>query len=315
MTDSIENVEADVVQSAAETKDVKQDETKVLETDKISEPEKEKSFKDRVIGTIKDKLGIGVKVESPELSEESPDEFIDAAISAGWTDEDIELFVKDKTPDELLELVPHLVSSVEQPEDKSETKEGAKVDSSVKSETDVEKDKDVDALLEKLLPKLQEKLGIDSVKTLTDEIRTEREANNTANTLKRADDLMDDLSKEFKEFGQRKDMPVYPAGNLKGQLIPTSPQFKARSELYGFAVPFMRSGQSIDDAMANALYTYKGKYLKERTQRDLIKDLKNHEKKLSGPRTAKESKKIYANDREEGIDAIRDILSSQGKEG
>ena len=292
-----------------EVKDVKQDETVVSKPDEVSEPEKEKSFKDKVIGVIKNKLGIGEKVESPDLSGETPNEFIDAAIDAGWTDKDIETFIKDKTPDELLELVPHLTASVGQPEGEPEPK--------VKPPEEIKPadDKDVDALLERLLPKLQEKLGLGEVKKLTDELKTEREASNVADTLKRADNLMDDLGKEFKEFGLRKDMPVYPAGNLKGQLIPTSPQFKARSELYGFAVPFMKSGQSIDEAMTNAQYAYRGKYLKERTERDLIKDLKKHEKRLSGPRIAKEVKKTYSNDREEGIATIRDIISSQGQEG
>lgn len=296
--------------SSPETKDVKQDEIVVSKSDEVSEPEEEKSFKDKVISVIKDKLGIGEKIEeSPDLSGETPEEFIDAAIDAGWTDEDIETFVKDKTSDELLELVPHLMSSVKQPENETETKV------EIIKETKSTEDKEVDVLLERLLPKLQEKLGLGEVKTLTDELKAEREVNSVASNLKRADDLMDGLNKEFKEFGLRKDMPVYPVGNLKGQLIPISPQFKARSELYGFAVPFMKSGQSIDEAMTNALYAYRGKYLKERTERDLIKDLKNHEKRLSGPRTAKEVKKTYANDRDEGIDKIRDILSSQGQEG
>lgn len=300
------------------------EELKDIQTDNPIEPEPkvepvvepkvddERSFKDKVVGVIKNIFTTDSKDskdgEGSKVSEDIPDDFSKAANAAGWTDEQVIEYAKNKTDAELLELVPHLVPI----EDKT-------VEPEVKPEAKVEppkEDKEVDSLIEKLLPKLQEKLGIDKTEAtkLITELKTERENSDFIRTMKITDEMMDTFSKEFSELGLKKDMPVFPAGSSKGQLIPTSPQFKARSELYGFAVPFLKEGQSIDEAMTNALYTYKGKHGMVKIERDIIKDLKNHEKRLSGSRTAKEVKKTYSNDREEGIATIRDILSQQGQE-
>lgn len=287
---------------------------------KVEQPKQEEDvgFKEKVVNFIKDKIGIGESGGAEQVGEESevPDEFIDVAIKAGWADDDIIEFAKDKTKEDLLELVPHIANMTKSDKDESETKTETKTETT-KTETDktAKDDKDVDALLEKLLPKLQEKLGIKETQKVVDEIKADRDANSVEQTLRKTDDLMDELSREFPELGLRKNIPVFPSGQMKGQMIPTSPQFKARSELYGYAMAFMKIGQNIDEAVVNAANAYRGKNLKERTQREVIKDLKNHEKRLSGPRTAKDTKKTYANDREEGIDVVRDLLRQQGQEG
>lgn len=285
--------------------------------------ESEQSFKDRVVSAIKGVLlGESSDTDGNSITDGNiPDEFSTAATAAGWSDAEIIEFANTKKDQELLDLIPHLAPKTSNVDDISvdKIKESKIVSKDVKQDA-VTKDEnklqqDVDALIEKLLPKLQEKLNVntDETKKVLEEIKLQKDQEFIKNTLGRADQLMDDLSKEFPEFGLRKDMPMFPAGDVKGQLIPTSPQFKARSELYDFAVSFMGRGQNVDDAMTNAIHTYRGKYLKEQTERDVIKDLKRHEQRLSGPRTAKDTKKTYSNDREEGIDVVQSLLDSQGQ--
>lgn len=295
-----------------QTNQIAQPESEAAPEVKTETGEGEKSFKDKVLSVIKDKLGLGSDEGITETQEEVPTEFVDAAIDALWLDEDILSFVKGKTKEELLELVPYITKEKVQ----TETETGK----DTKEDTEKQPD-EVDVLLDKLLshPKLQEKLGeklgLTKVQNLVEKLETEKNQTDAVKLLATADKMMDEYGKEFKELGLKKDMPLFPAGPMKGQPIPTSPQFKARAELYGFAVPFMQAGQSIEEAMSNANFAYRGKYMKENVERDLIKDLKKHETKLSGPRTAKEVKKTYSNDREEGIATIRDILGSQGQGG
>lgn len=289
--------------------------TETKQEEQVPVPEQEKSFKDKVTGWIKDKFTAepvtetaGESGEAEEQYNQAVEQFVAAAREQGWPDNEIENFAVQYSGAELLELIPHLKTqqqekeqeqTVEKQEDKTESKP---------------EDKDeTDALLEKLLPKLQERLGITDTKAAVEELKAERESQRFISDTKKADELMDDWSKQFPELGLRKDLPVFPAGENKGLHIPTSPQFKARSELYSYAIPYLREGQSVDEAMTNARYTYKGKYMEKNVERDLIKDLKKHEQRLSGPRTAKEVKKIYANDREEGLDVVRELLQ-QGLE-
>ena len=87
---------------------------------------------------------------------------------------------------------------------------------------------------------------------------------------------------------------------------------KARLEVSKYADGFMGAGQSIDEAMENAMATYRGKHLTKEIERNLIKDLKRHEQKLSGSRTGKEVKKKHTDSREEMIDEIRQLQRQAG---
>jgi len=128
----------------------------------------------------------------------------------------------------------------------------------------------------------------------------------------RASKILDDAAKDFPVFGKTDELPCFPSGRLKGQLIPTSPEMKARMEVLRYADAFMATGADIDDAMANALATYKGLHLEQESQRKAIRDLKSHETKLSGARVGRETKKKYADSRSEIIDDIKQMQAAAG---
>jgi hypothetical protein len=97
------------------------------------------------------------------------------------------------------------------------------------------------------------------------------------------------MGKDFKVFGNTDKLAVFPAGPKKGQYVPTSPEMKVRSEVYAKACPYIESGIPVKEAMKIALTWYKGEHLEADIKRNLIKDLKKSEKKLSAKRTSKET--------------------------
>jgi len=278
--------------------------------DKVEQPVKtsdsEKSFAEKTIGWIKNQF-TGGEPESAEssLPEDIPDEFTDAAVAAGWPNDEIVEFANSRTDEELKELAPYLAAAVSQPSEPEPKVSEPEKTPEIKPESE-KTQVDIDKLIEE---KLQAKLKpLEEARTI-EEVKREIERNDAY-----ADKFMDEASKKFPQFGLRKDMPVFPTGIMKGKLVPTSPEFKARAELFSYATPWLKMGRPIEEAMEHALNTYKGKYLEKDVERALIKDLKKHEQYLSGSRTSKEVKKTYESAREEGIDVVQDLLKQEGFE-
>jgi len=259
------------------------------ETDDVEKPAEEqtedgffKSTTDWIKGKMK---GNSDEEDSTKQGDEDiPDAFSEAAEKEGW---DAATIIKHATEGnngkpftnaELIEQIPHLQKQVE-----TETK--------------------------------TEKTGsTEEKKQEFEELQVERQKQKDLNIWNTANKVFDEASKVFPVFGLTKDLPVFPAGENKGELIPTSPQFKARSEVFGQAIVNMQAGQNIDKSMANALYWYKGKNLEKDVERNVIKDLKKHEEQLSGSRVAKTVKKQYDSKRDEDIDYIRSLQRAQGQD-
>jgi hypothetical protein len=253
--------------------------------------------------------------DEPVVSEiDIPDDFTSAAASAGMSEQDIIDFANERTNEELLELIPYLRDGVEEPVE--ELIEEPVVEEPVVEEVPKDGTPDPSELeqqiTERITKELMEKFG-DTLEDINQfkEHQAEKEAEQMKGiALKR----FDEASERFPIFGKTEELPKFTAGKLAGQPIPTSPAMKARLEVCKYADAFMGLGQNIDEAMDNALATYKGKHLEKDLERNLIKDLKRHESKLSGSRTAREVKRTYADSREEMIDEIRQMQQAAGKD-
>ena len=181
----------------------------------------------------------------------------------------------------------------------------------------LDKNKDIDpklveSITEKLSKQLEEKFG--ATLEQIDEFKAHQEKQSAQQTVDQAEKLFDEASKESPVFGKTDELSRFPSGRLEGQLIATSPEMKARLEVLRYAGAFMNQGANIDDAMANALATYKGLHLEKESQRKAIRDLKQHQTTLSGARIGKETKKKYADTREEIIDDIKQMQRDAGIE-
>ena len=265
------------------------------------EVEDHTSFVKKVMSGLKSFVGKGDKEEESEEGDDIPDDIIKVLSEQGWTDEEIIDFASDYTNEELTEMIPFLtaedkVEELEEtpPAKKEETpnrqdlKPDEKMIAQIKEEIRKEFQKELDDLKEKV-----------KIVDETTEAQAEEELWNTVNGA------FDEAGKEFNVFGQTKELPTFPAGPKKGQYVPTSPAMKARNEVFQKAVPYIQNGIPIKDAMEIALTWYKGANLEADVKRNLIKDLKGRETKLSAKRTAKETVPQFEDEEEYRADFIK----------
>jgi len=263
---------------------------------------------DAVSGIDDDNADSGVAIAELAGSD-IPDIFSDAAESAGMTPSEIIAFADGHTNAELIELIPYL-------QEKQDTTQidGKAVEQEDKTKKD-DDDKTIDAdleakIAEKIAKQLEEKYGISLEEIKEFKAHQKEQADKNTNAI--VSKFFDDASKEFPVFGKTEELPKFPSGRLAGQWIPTSPAMKARLEVVRYADTFVKNGTDIDDAMKYAYATYKGLHLGKELERKQVRDLKKHETKLSGARIGKETKKKFADTREEIIDDIRQMQRVAG---
>lgn len=272
-TEQVEEIQKtqEVKTEQVETEQTKTEQVKVEKT----ELESKDSFVKRWGDKIRDRLS--GSEDDDEEGNIIPDEFVEAARKMNWSDEDTMKFAGDFTDEQLKEMIPSLLG-----EDSTKADETSDKTDEIKSETkedEVEDSQDGEALKAALdrITVLEEKQGVSE---------TESKETEKANFNQRASDLFDEASKEFEVFGKTKDLPTFPHN---GQIIPTSPQMKARLEVYGMAEQLKEAGMPGDKALEFSLNAFKGAHLKVETQRNVIKDLKKREQTLGGKRVSHEA--------------------------
>jgi hypothetical protein len=289
--------------------------TEVVETVEVEPIDKREGILDYIKGAFKSKEKETVTEEqevekTPVRETEVPSEFLEAAKSQGWTDADVTEFASKYTDEELRELLPTLLEEEEE-----------EIDDTVEEQTEeeeVEKDEDLEKLISsiegKVLDQLMSKLG-QKFEVLED-FQAEQTSRQMATQFETANQIFDEASKDFPIFGEFEKMPRFPAGPRKGELVPTSPEFKARSEVYDEANYRLQSGRSktIQAAMDDALAWYRGKHGQKETERKVVRNLKKQEQKLSGARTGKETKKEFESSRDEILDYIRNAQKASGQD-
>ena len=296
-----ENIVAEETKQVEETQETTENKIQEVPDDKIettgeiqnAKEEPESSF----ISRIKAKFAGKQADEAADEGDDIPDEFVEAARKMNWSDEQTSEFASDFSDEQLKEMIPSLLG-----EDLAKAEETSdKVD--VKPETTekaVEDSQDGDELeqLRKDIAALKEAQGI------SEEQAREREA---ANFNSEADKLFDKASEEFEVFGKTEDLPRFPHN---GEIIPTSPQMKARLEVYSNAMLLKEAGMSGKAALDYSLNAYKGANLKIETQRSVIKELKKREQTLGGKRVSHETTEA-AN--LTGPEVIAEVKRSYGK--
>lgn len=224
-----------------------------------------------------------------------PDEFTNAALSAGWEEKDITEFAADYNNEQLKEMIPFLLEDEEQPEPEVEPVAKERETPST-GKTELPKET-VDAIKEELRKEFEAELK--ELKEKAAQVDKANEEFKQQAMVEVINDAFDEAGKEFEVFGKTKELPVFTAGPKKGHVIPTSPQFKAREEVYQKARVFIEAGVDVKDAMTDALTWYKGKYLEGDVKRSFVKNLKRSEQKLSAKRVSKETAPHYENEEDE----------------
>ena len=238
-----------------------------------------------------------------------PAQFTEAAIAAGMSAEQISEHASDYTDAQLLEQIPDLKPQVSENSDKSEQlskKEAGDTKNKDDSKsTDDTKDEEIkllkaenSAILERL-----DKVEKGQLQNSEKEVQNQFISRATS-----ANKRMDELSKEFEIFGTYKTLPRFPHNNA---IIPSSPQAKARNEVWGLAEDLhIKAGMDFNTALDISLDAFKGKHLSADVKRNLVKDLKRNEKQLSAKRSSHEAVKTDLS----GPDLIREIGKKHGLE-
>ena len=299
MADEI--IEAEEIQEEVEEEVNTSDTKEEVNTEEVPDEEEEKkSFIQKTLT----KLGIGggTNVDDKHEEEEAEGEaisekFIAAASQLGWSDDEIERFAADYTDEDLEEMIPFLAGEELEQEKEAPAEEEEKPSPEKKLE-----DNAIVQELRKEIADLKKEVGADK------QFRQELDIITSVNTA------FDKAAEEFEVFGKTEELPKFPAGPRKGQIIPTSPAVKARNQVWDIANTLMAGGMSVGDAMDEAMHGYKGRNLEKDVQRKMIKGLKRKETKLSAKRMGKETVKTYTDEDEEKADVVRKAARKRGIE-
>ena len=299
-----EELEGDVKEKVEEKLEVKVDDVP------NSSGEKEESGEEVVAKIQREVLGESDPKEKEEDGTDIPDAFTNACLEQGWTEDEIKEFASDLDDAALLSLIPELLATEGEKQEKSEPgKVQAKQEAKAKAADDTAKKEATNeelAEIKKELAAIKESIGE------ADKERTTKEEEAMVQTVNQ---VFDEASKEFEIFGKTDELLKYPAGPKKGQFVPTSPAMSARREVWEKAFPFVQSGIPTKDAMEIALTWYKGAHLEKDVHRRVIKDLKKHEKKLSAKRSGKETVRTFESEEERQAEVVREAARKAGIKG
>jgi len=278
------------------------------ETEKIenteAQEETQEETKEETRESVISKIGNKIKAHfSKEESEEKidvPQDFYDVAQTLGWSDDEIMDFVmEDGKPiysdEELLEMLPMLKGedSTKVEDNSDKVKEPEPLKDKVNNSQEDEK-------IQKLLDR------IDALEKAQGKQKKEDSEREVQNLLNRASKMFDETSKEFEVFGVTEKLPKFP----DGRLVPNSPQMKARQEVWDLGIKLYQSGVDFDNAMSASFNAYKGKHLGKNIERNIIKDLKSREKKLSGKRINHDTTATDLSP----ADVIREVAKKHGRD-
>lgn len=248
-----------------------------------------------------------------ESEEEIDSDFIDAAREAGWKDDEIQEFSSNYSNQELVDMIPHLLIK-EETEDEivnssSTINEETNKESNEKTSINLddiedEKIKEIIERMEKRNQDLENRINASDKER--QELDEEKYQQTLINNCVKANDIFDEIDSEV--FGKTDQLPRFPNGGL----VPTSPQFKAREEVFGKAHQFHEKlDMPWENAVRDAIKLLNGNSEKE-AGRKLVRQLKEQSKNLSPKRTKKSVEKQYRDEDEEKADVVRQIAREAG---
>ncbi len=243
---------------------------------------------------------------SDKQGDNVPEAFVVAATEAGWSEQQIADFASDYTDEELLEHVQYIKESSETPakeQDSSQEKDDKDEEKKDDNKDGDTKDGEKDLIIKELR---------DRITKLEDANEKNSEKEQSDILIKRATkatEILDKLSETFPIFGvfekgKPNSLPRFPNGDI----IPNSPQNKARNQVWHLAEKLTNAGEDFEVALSVAINAFKGANLEKSVKRNLIKSLKRSEKKLS----AKHSSHDAVHKAKSGADVVKQVMDKYG---
>lgn len=267
--------------------------------DMPEETEKSESFMTKVKNFISGKDNS--EDSAKDIVEDIPDEFTEAALKVGWTEEQIIQFAAEVdedgefvySPEDLKEMSNYLAEEIEETEVKTEVKKEEKIE--VKDTKKDETKKDEDSKIAELTKKIE---ALEKAQAKASEDDKVSEATELS---RQVTGFFDKVSESFPIFGKTKDMKKFP----NGRLVPTTKEYKAREEVLADALMFRDAGLSVGIALEKALSLYKGNHLEKDLERKVIKKLKDDEQKLSPQRYNRATEPVFKDEIERQEEVVR----------
>ena len=248
-----------------------------------------------IVQDIMDKV-LGTEKEKEEEGADIPNAFTEACLAEGWTEDEIKEFAQDLDDKDLL------AELIEEEKKEEPAKQEAKEEKSKPAEKSG--DKPTNEEIAKLTEKYDKE--IETLKEQFSEANKEKSVKEEEAMAQTVNQVFDEASKSFEIFGKTEELLKYPAGPKKGQFVPTSPAMKARQSVWDKASLLIKGGIPVKDAMEIGLTWYKGENLEKDVERNVIKGLKNHEKKLSAKRVGKRTIRTFEDEEERKAEVVLD---------
>jgi len=227
-----------------------------------------------------------------------PDEFSKACLEQGWSEDDIKDFTEGMSDEQLLEMIPEILGNGQDGKP-SPDPVVTEPKTPVLPKTTPAVNSQEDETVKKLLERIE---ALENAQGKTSEDAAQKE---TESRALRATQLMDDLSKEYEVFGQSDKLPEFP----DGRIIQSSPQVKARLEVWNLANQLNSTGMGFEKALTIAVNAFKGSRLEKDAKRNVVKELNHSERLLSPKRTSHdETTKVL-----QGSEVIRAIAAKHGR--
>lgn len=269
--------------------------------------ETEEKEKEGLFAKLKNIVSGGKEEQEEEAVEEDIDSaFTEAARKAGWSDDQIVKVAAGLTNEQLRQAIPS-ISSAEPEEIKEEEKE----ELSVPDDIDDKLKPFVQQITEALDAKYQEE--INSLKESLGQVEQDKFIKEHVNRANSADSFFDKVSEDFPVFGKTEELMRFPDGTPNaGQVVPVGQAFEARNEVWKTACMFENTGMPFKEALTEAFNWFKGRGMEKEIHKQVVKDLKRNEQRLSPRRSSKETAKKYGSASEEAADVVLQAARAAG---
>jgi hypothetical protein len=285
VTDDNVNVD-DSVNDDAANQDTIEDEDK-------TESEKKQTLVDKIRNVLKrspDNAGDDTESNDTETDssggsdtqvtdDDIPDEFVEVAKDANWTDQQIIDHAKKYSNADLMAQITFLQKQDSDTENSSDKSDDTDKSSGESKEKSGESDENADDVKDEVIKKLEARIA-----TLEQNEQKKNDDDATKELVamaQRATAMMDELSEQYDGvFGTYDELPRFPDGTV----IPNSPENLARNQVWGLVRTLTDAGTDFDTAMSISLNAFKGEHLEKSAERNLAVKLKRSAKKVSPKR-------------------------------
>ena len=253
--------------------------------------------------------------DEPEDYEEVDVRFVEAARSYGWSDDRIVAYAEAHDDHDLV-MLTGMMEGQARPVTKDDvtevpTKEESPYAGVLK---ELETNEVVGDLTKNFLKSLVKDLEAtkSQLKIITDgqaEVKQSRQQSEWLGKLRAADEVFDDVSKEFPEIGATKELKRLPDGSLN----PSDPAVQVREQLFKIAVSLHNAGASWTSAVKDSLRWYRGGR-EDAVEAKVLRKIKDNAKRISPRRESRHQTKKFANEIEEKAAVVNEALRKHGVE-